>query len=71
MLKLRRRFEMNPFRGRSLRMASALAGFDRRETVTIPSLPDVDQWNDFDVARKVMISNFSQVHAAERYRNTA
>ncbi len=50
---------------------AALAGFDRRETVTIPSLPDVDQWNDFEVARKVMIPNFSQVHAAGRYRNTA
>lgn len=31
---------------------AALAGFDRRETVTIPSLPDVNQWNDFEVARK-------------------
>ena len=49
---------------------AALAGFDRRETVTIPSLPNVDQWNEFDVARKAMISNFGQVHAAERYRNT-
>jgi len=49
---------------------AALAGFDGRETVTIPSLPDVDQWSDFDAARKVMISNFSQVHATERYRNT-
>ena len=49
---------------------AALAGFDRRETVTIPSLPNVDQWNDFDVARKVMMSNFGQVHAAERYRKT-
>jgi uncharacterized protein len=47
---------------------AALAGFDRRETVTIPSLPDADQWNDFDAARKVMVPNFSQVHAAERYR---
>ena len=50
---------------------AALNGLDRREAVTIPSLPNVDQWNDFDDARKVMISNFGQVHAAERYRNTA
>jgi short-subunit dehydrogenase len=50
---------------------AALNGFDRREAVSIPSLPNVDQWNDFDNARKVMISNFGQVHAAERYRNTA
>jgi short-subunit dehydrogenase len=50
---------------------AALKGFDRRETVTLPSLPDVDQWNDFDKARQVMISNVGQVHAAERYRKTA
>jgi len=47
---------------------AALAGFDRRETVTIPPLPDAGQWTDFEAARKVMIPNFSQVHAAERYR---
>ena len=50
---------------------AALAGFDRRETVTIPPLPDADQWTRFEAARKVMIPNFSQVHAAERYRNAA
>ena len=50
---------------------AALAGFDRRETVTIPPLPDVGQWTAFEAARKVMIPNFSQVHAAERYRNAA
>jgi short-subunit dehydrogenase len=50
---------------------AALAGFDRRETVTIPPLPDATQWNDFEAARKVMIPNFNQVHAAERYRNAA
>jgi uncharacterized protein len=50
---------------------AALAGFDRRETVTIPSLPDADQWSDFDSARKVMIPKFNQAHAATRYRRTA
>jgi uncharacterized protein len=50
---------------------AALAGFDRREAVTIPPLPDATQWTDFEAARKVMIPNFSQVHAAERYRNAA
>jgi short-subunit dehydrogenase len=50
---------------------AALAGFDRRETVTIPSLPDADQWTDFDAARKAMIPNFNQVHAAKRYRRGA
>ena len=47
---------------------AALAGFDRRETVTIPPLPDVSQWNDFEAARKVMLPNFKQINAAERYR---
>ena len=45
----------------------ALAGFVQREAVTIPSLPDADQWTDFEAARKAMIPNFSQVHAAKRY----
>jgi hypothetical protein len=50
---------------------AALAGFDRRETVTIPSLPDANQWTGFEAARKAMIPNFNQTHAAERYRNAA
>src|SRR5580698_6316496 len=29
---------------------SALVGFDRRETVTIPPLPDANQWSTFDGA---------------------
>ena len=47
---------------------AALAGFDRREPITIPSLPDLDQWTNLDRARKAMIPNLNQVHAAERYR---
>jgi short-subunit dehydrogenase len=50
---------------------AALAGFDRRETVTIPPLPDATQWTDFEAARKIMFPNFNQVHAAKRYRNAA
>jgi short-subunit dehydrogenase len=50
---------------------AALAGFDRREKVTIPPLPDADQWTLFDAARAAMIPNFSQVHAAARYRHVA
>jgi uncharacterized protein len=50
---------------------AALAGFDRRETVTIPHLPNGDQWDDYQNARKAMIPNFNQVHAAERYRTAA
>lgn len=50
---------------------AALAGFDRRETVTIPPLPDAGQWDAFETARKAMLPNFKQVHAAARYRNAA
>jgi short-subunit dehydrogenase len=50
---------------------AALVGFDRREAVTIPPLPDQDQWNTFDATRQAMIPNFSQVHAASRYRAAA
>jgi short-subunit dehydrogenase len=47
---------------------SALVGFDRREGVTIPPLPDANQWSAFDAARLAMLPNFRQTHAAARYR---
>ena len=50
---------------------AALVGFDRRETVTIPPLPDAEQWTAFDAARQAMLPNFRQVHAAARYHNAA
>ena len=50
---------------------AALAGFDRRETVTIPPLPDAAQWDAFEAARQAMIPNFAQAHAADRYRAAA
>jgi uncharacterized protein len=50
---------------------AALAGFDRRETVTIPPLPDAGQWIAFEGARQAMLPNFMQAHAAERYRSAS
>jgi len=50
---------------------AALVGYDRRETVTIPPLPDAEQWNTFDAARLAMFPNFRQIHAAKRYRTAA
>ena len=50
---------------------AALVGFDRREAVTIPPLPDANQWTAFEAARKAMLPNLSQDHAAERYRKSA
>jgi uncharacterized protein len=49
----------------------ALAGFDRREAVTIPPLPDAAQWSEFEVSRKAMLPNFAQTQPAERYRSAA
>lgn len=47
---------------------AALVGFDRREAVTIPPLPDAGQWDAFSSARMAMLPNFGQSHAAARYR---
>jgi short-subunit dehydrogenase len=47
---------------------AALIGFDRREAITIPTLPDVEQWNTFAAARQAMVPNFRQEHPAARYR---
>ena len=47
---------------------AALVGFDRREPVTIPPLPEVEQWNAYQAARQAMLPNTRQDHAAARYR---
>ena len=47
---------------------AALVGFDRRETVTIPPLPDAGQWDAYQAARLAMIPGFGQHRAAERYQ---
>ena len=50
---------------------AAMVGFDRREAVTIPPLPDAGQWDDHQASRQAMIPGFAQVHVAERYRSAA
>jgi short-subunit dehydrogenase len=50
---------------------AALVGFERRETVTIPPLPDAAQWTALEAARQAMLPNFAQEHAAARYRIAA
>lgn len=47
---------------------AALVGFDRREAVTIPPLPDDAQWVALEAARRAMLPNFAQTQAAARYR---
>jgi len=47
---------------------AALVGFDRREGITIPPLPDAAQWDSYQLARQAMIPGFGRAQAAERYR---
>ena len=46
---------------------AALVGFDRRELITIPPLPDLGQWESFAATRQAMLPNFRQKHPAARY----
>jgi uncharacterized protein len=46
---------------------ASLAAFDRGELVTIPALPDVEDWNKFNAARIALAPNLSHKHSAERY----
>ncbi|REG50964.1 hypothetical protein B0G80_7440 [Paraburkholderia sp. BL6669N2] len=50
---------------------AALVGFDKRETVTIPALPDLAQWERYEAARTAMLPNLRQQRAAVRYQRTA
>jgi short-subunit dehydrogenase len=50
---------------------AALKGFDRGETVTIPSLRDIKQWESMQHARLAMGPNLSRREVAERYRNNS
>ncbi|MEZ6929069.1 SDR family NAD(P)-dependent oxidoreductase [Aeromonas sp. S16(2024)] len=47
---------------------AALVGFDRREVVTIPPLHEASRWDELDGARKALLSDLRQAHAAERYQ---
>ena len=46
---------------------AALVGLDQGETVTIPSLPDVADWEAFDAARAKLTGQVSLQHPAARY----
>lgn len=47
---------------------AALAGFDQKELVTIPSLPDAADWDAFVKARAALVPNLSRNQAAARYK---
>jgi short-subunit dehydrogenase len=46
---------------------AALAGLDLGEQVTIPALPDQDEWNAFEAARRAMSARLSRIAPAARY----
>jgi len=46
---------------------AALAGLDAGEAVTIPSLPDIADWQRFEAARRALAPNLSRNRAAARY----
>ena len=46
---------------------AAIAGFDQGEFVTIPSLPDSQQWEAYESARQSLIPNLSRAVPASRY----
>jgi uncharacterized protein len=46
---------------------AALAGFDEKELVTIPALPDVEVWNRYEQSRLALYPFLSSKDAAPRY----
>ena len=50
---------------------AALAGFDQGELITIPSLPEVTDWEAYEAARQNLISKLSLSRPAARYRVVA
>lgn len=46
---------------------AALAGLDQKELITIPALPTLDNWNQFEAAREAMRGGLSAVKPAARY----
>jgi short-subunit dehydrogenase len=48
---------------------AALIGFDKRESVTIPPLPDFGQFETMTQARLAMAPYLSRRDVAERYRS--
>lgn len=48
---------------------AALVGFDRKELVTIPPVPDVTAWEAFERERGLLAQGFSNAQPAARYRS--
>lgn len=50
---------------------AALAGFDQGELITIPSLPEVTDWEAYEAARQNLVPKLSLSRPAARYRVVA
>jgi short-subunit dehydrogenase len=50
---------------------AALAGFDQRELVTVPSLPDLEDFNRMEQARHALAGNLSRNKPGVRYLTAA
>jgi len=50
---------------------AALAGFDQGELITIPSLPDLADWERYEAARQNLIPKLSLSRPASRYQALA
>ncbi len=50
---------------------AALAGLDMGELITLPSVPDIADWNAYEAARQKLMPNLSRNVAAPRYRTAA
>jgi short-subunit dehydrogenase len=46
---------------------AAIAGLDQGEFVTVPALPEAEQWEAFEGARQALMPNLSRATAAPRY----
>jgi short-subunit dehydrogenase len=47
---------------------AAMAGFDQGELATLPSLPNVEDWNAYQAARATLFPNLSRDTPAARYQ---
>ncbi|KSJ03930.1 SDR family oxidoreductase [Pseudomonas aeruginosa] len=47
---------------------AALAGFDQGELITIPSLPDMADWEAYETSRQKLMPNLSRKEPAKRYQ---
>ncbi|MBB3644368.1 hypothetical protein FHX14_000527 [Rhizobium sp. BK619] len=50
---------------------AALAGLDMGELMTLPSVPDIEDWNAYEAARQKLMPNLSRNVPALRYRTPA